>query len=906
MNEREHAEWKELEALLDELMDLPQEQWEQRLEELEASDGARRRILEMLATEQSGGGALDRVLGQLATCSDGRHLEGRVIGRWQLVRLLGEGGMATVWLAERADRSTEQQVAVKCLKSGLYSPEIRGRFIQEQRILARLQHPNIARMYDSGIAEDGTPYIVMECISGAPITDWCDRHRLSVEQRLALFEQVLDAVILAHRELIVHRDLKPANILVDERGDLKLLDFGIARTLDDEQDGAGATLYRALTPEYAAPEQLAGEPVAIAADVFSLGLLLHELLCGCRASRDPAERSLRPPSAQLSMRWTSRTELERIASARSLSVKRLRRLLRGDLDAIVGKALAQQADQRYSSVEGFRADLQSYRGRRPIEARAVGAGRRFGLFMQRHWIASVATATVALVLLLGIATTAQQAKRADAEAAVAQVARSEAESALARASAINRFVIELFEGEIPMLPADEMPTTRQIVDRGIDRVRDPASGPEDLRSEMMLTLANILRLRRQFDEADGLLDEALDLYSRSPQPEPSIMARALVLRADIARARRDYEATELAMDRALDFLDRQLPGSSLHLDMLRDRAFLDLHLERLDSAQSRFQDLLERIDGQDGLSALRLRLVSDLGILHGRSGNLAEASLAFEQALVLKQQDESTSLPSLANTLFNLGSIDSMLGHFDSAERRLLEIIELLEPIAERPAQVRAAAWLGLAVNAHRQGLFDLALERVEFSAEEWRRVLNQESVEQRFFIHYHSALVLADAGSYHEARQAMERALARLETSSELPEGRVAEAQALHARLMCQTNQAADGSSVLESLENRLDRTRSVVLAEAIAVCALAQGTPGTPDELLPVALLVGDERIRGDLAEVARRLVLRGELLAQQGRIEEALQAWADAERRLDELGLELHPVRSRIRQLAIAHRH
>ena len=348
-------------------------------------------------------------------------------GPWRLGRLLGRGGMGEVYRAERADADAPggfaQQAAVKLVQPGL-APGLVARFHAERRILAGLDHPGIARLLDGGTASDGRPYLAMDLVEGEPITTYCDRHRLGVDARLALFEAVCDAVAYAHRRLVVHRDLKPANVLVSDTPDgprVTLLDFGVARLLDDERD-AMRTVLHALTPEYAAPEQLRGDLPTTATDVYALGVLLYELLAGQRPFRLPSRLAAeaarvvldeRPTDPSVAVRQTTvspkghppATTPDAIAEARATRPDRLHRRLRGDLDRIAQVALRKEPARRYASAEALGRDVRRHLEGMPVEARPASVAYRVGRFVRRHR-GAVAAAVLGVLGLAGWGATA--------------------------------------------------------------------------------------------------------------------------------------------------------------------------------------------------------------------------------------------------------------------------------------------------------------------------------------------------------------------------------------------------------------------------------------------------------------------------------------------------------------------
>ena len=348
--------------------------------------------------------------------------KGYRLGAWAIVREVGRGGMGAVYLAKRADGEFEKEVAIKVLKRGTDTEEVLRRFRAEREIVARLDHPNIARLLDAGTTDDDLPYFVMDYVKGKPLTEYANEHQLSIAERLKLFRVVCGAVSYAHQNLVIHRDLKPGNILVTERGEVRLLDFGIAKLVqqtDAEQCDVTLADLRLLTPEYASPEQIKGEPVTTASDVYSLGVLLYELLTGERPYKltkrttDEITRAIceqEPQKPSTVAKNDGRSKLQVPSS----------KLLRGDLDNIVLKALRKEPVRRYPSVEQFSEDLRRYLEGLPVRARKDTVGYRTGKFVRRHKIGVAAVAMIVLVLLGGIIATTREWREAKAERAKAE------------------------------------------------------------------------------------------------------------------------------------------------------------------------------------------------------------------------------------------------------------------------------------------------------------------------------------------------------------------------------------------------------------------------------------------------------------------------------------------------------
>jgi non-specific serine/threonine protein kinase/serine/threonine-protein kinase len=358
---------------------------------------------------------------------------GHRVGVYQILQQIGHGGMGEVYRAVRADGQYEKQVAIKFVRVGLDTAFILQRFRYERQILASLDHPNIARLYDGGTTEDGIPYLVMELIEGTPIDQYCEDHDLSLAERLQLFTQVCAAVQYAHQRLVIHRDIKPGNILVTAEGVPKLLDFGIAKIFDPSA-GAETTLIRSMTPEYASPEQIRGEPITTATDVYSLGVVLYRLLTGWPPYRENTRTPLElaraisevepeRPSVAVLQNAVKSQSLDRDVPDGTTSKSpptRLRRALAGDLDNIVLKALRKEPDRRYASAEQLAEDIRCHLGGLPVAARRDSWSYVAGKFVRRHKVGMAATLLIVLVVLAGVMSTVREAQIAAANARRAQ------------------------------------------------------------------------------------------------------------------------------------------------------------------------------------------------------------------------------------------------------------------------------------------------------------------------------------------------------------------------------------------------------------------------------------------------------------------------------------------------------
>ncbi len=622
---RDPARWARVEALFDEALALADAERAAFLTETCAGDdGLRRTVERLLVADGAGPGLLDTpITGPAAAVLAGAArdlpppalIEDERVGPYRVKGVLGRGGMGVVYRAERADGAYEQEVALKVV-GGPVAGALAERFLRERQILARLAHPGIARLLDGGMTRDGRPWLAMERVQGEPLSAWVGRVRPDVDARLGLFLAVCDAVQYAHRSLVVHRDLKPSNILVEADGRPRLLDFGIARLMDQESDAARPDLTRAgmlvLTPEYAAPEQLRGEPATTAVDVYALGAILYELLAG----RRPFEG-----------RGGTLEDVLRLARedppppSRAVRNPRLRRRLEGDLDTIVARALHREAARRYPSVEALAEDVRRHLGGLPVTARPDTLGYRAGRYVLRHRLGLGAAAAVLLALVGGLTTTMWQARAARLEAA--------------RARAVGDFLFSLFEAADPEANRGVVPDARELLDRGAARVDSlgPDAGPE-VRVDMLTTL--------------GLLYQKLGAYPQSD----SLLTRA----AEEARAhlgRDDRTAAALTALGVLAVDEGRLDADSLLREGLEMR---------------------RELGAPDTLLAESL---GALGTLEGTRGHLDTALALHRRALALDRGAQGTASPRVATDLNNVGLALDGLGRIDEAEAALRDALRI-------------------------------------------------------------------------------------------------------------------------------------------------------------------------------------------------------------------------------------
>ena len=611
------------------------------------------------------------------------------VGPYRLLREIGRGGMSSVWLAERPDGIVKRNVALKMPLLTLTSASQVERFERERDVLALLAHPQIARLYDAGVTPSGQPFIVLEHVDGLPITAACDARQWGVPQRLQIFLGVLAAVDHAHKHLVVHRDIKPSNVFVDTEGHVKLLDFGIAKLLTDPLGTSGpSALTRdagcALTPSHAAPEQLNGQAISTATDVYSLGVLLYELLTGVLPQGD-AHGSMAQALAAALHTMPERPSLARFDAAaaahRGLAdPARLRLLLNGDLDTIVMKALRKGPADRFGSIEAFADDLKRYLDHRPIGARPSSLLYRCRLFLRRHHRVGLA-AMLGFVGVVGFAATAYQ-----------QRAQSLGERA--RADSVRDFMFDLVgDAEPDESHSSAEVTGRQMVDRAVLRARTEFSRQPRLQGELLGELGRIYGRLGDPALAARLLDEALVLLeANAPASDPVFND----MRAQ--RAVRALENNDMAL--ASRLANSALSGCVAPTrDCAKVRAYASNVLSKAAVRAGRVDDALRLmntslVNSEAGFGAhhseTALTLVN-LAVIERNAGRLMEANAVLERALAL-----SSDLTLRASDRIEISRtkaiLDFDLGRFESARARLTELVAATPYRSERMLQLRFLA----------------------------------------------------------------------------------------------------------------------------------------------------------------------------------------------------------------------
>ena len=630
------------------------------------------------------------------------------VGPFRVVREIGRGGMGRVFLGERADGQFEQRVAIKLIQHG--APGVLRRFVEERRILARLEHPGIARLVDGGITDAGLPYFAMELVEGEPIDRYCEAHGLTVDQRLELFAGVCDAVAYAHHHLIVHRDLKPSNILVAADGKVKLLDFGIAKLLGAEQasDDVTRTGFSAMTPEFAAPEQIRSSPVSTATDVYALGVLLYLLLTGERP---------------YDVRGKSPAEVERIVCVEeppkpsAKAPAEARRRLRGDLDLIVMTALQKQPERRYQSPAALAHDLQRFRQGRAILARPVTASYRLGRFVRRNRAAVAGGAAVALALVAATAVTSAQMVEAQRQRDEARVQRDRAVYEQQRATASSGFMEALLGSVAP----DGRPyTTPELLSRARELLERDYSGDSRFVARMMVDLAAHYFVVDDVREQLALLGHAAGLATRSGDPETAADAECSIALVHAGRDNADAAREHLALGA------RQLAG--VRTAAVRPRMHCLLAHAQLaisEDAPDRALVLARRAvtlaeEGGDTASVAYADALSTVAIQLHNQNRVRDALDATRRTItILDRIGRASTLPMLDARLDEARFLRD-LGEVRTADSVLAGVLSLARRV--NPQHVAAKVWVLAGEVAQGRDRPDSAVAAFEAAIAESRR----------------------------------------------------------------------------------------------------------------------------------------------------------------------------------------
>ena len=748
------------------------------------------------------GGSLDGGLPDMG----GGYVHPEQVGPYRVIQLLAQGGMGLVYVAEQSE-PVRRRVALKVIKAGMDTREVVARFAAERQALAVMDHPNIAKVLDGGVTADGRPYFVMELVKGVPITDYCDMHKLSTRERLALFVEVCNAVQHAHQKSVIHRDLKPSNVLVmlqDGKPVPKVIDFGIAKALS--QQLTERTLVTQIgqtvgTPAYMSPEQADASALDVdtRTDIYSLGVMLFELLVG-RLPVDPAEIGLPVFMMRLaSHQQTATTPSSKLAtlgnaagstaSYRRTDVKALRRELKGDLDWIVVKALDPDRTRRYETANGLAVDIEHYLRSEPVAARPPSTIYRVSRFTRRHRTAVVAGALVVLALVLGVTAAAVglvRARRAEA------LAHREAETSRQVAS----FLTGIFRLSDPSEARGNTVTAREILDRGADQIHTGLSGQPLVQAQMLGTIGTVYRELGLYTQAQPLLEEALATRQRLLPAGDSLVQESALELARLAQQQGRFTVAESLYRQVLASREAATrPNDPSLVPVLSGLGGMFVTRGRSAEAES----LLTRAvalrsasgapDDAEFAGLLRNLASADLG-----DGRYAQAEPVFRRALAMYEQVSGADSPEVGRTLSNLGIVYYYLKRYDEAESYYLRAEQnLTKSLGENHPNI-ASININLGEIAWLRGHYADAMTRLQRALDILHKTV-QPGFPSIGTVEYDMGNVLRDEGKPQEAEPHYRQALQIREAAFGPTAPSVAEVLVDYAKMLRATHRDAEAA---------------------------------------------------------------------------------------------------------------
>ncbi len=783
-------------------------------------------------------------------------LVGRRVGPWRLAHRIDSGGMGSVFLAERDDAQFEMRVAVKLLRGGSFTAEGQRSFLREQQALAHLEHPNIARLLDGGTTADGLSYLVMEYVDGKSIERWCEERRASVELRLELFLEVCDAVQHAHRNLVVHRDIKPDNVLVTPDGSPKLLDFGIAKILDTAETTASTRL---LTPEYASPEQVRGEPITIATDVYALGGLLHELLTGSR---------LHGGGRRSSSEVLRRVCEDEPTPPSQVAPKGLRRNLAGDLDAIVMKALRKNPEQRYGAVMQLGADVRRHLAGYPVHARPRTLGYRASKLVTRHRSGFASAAVIAVVVAVGLLSNRQaRARVREEEQAKESALVSAAQEARAREQTIG-WMNELIADFDPFHSTRTAEVLREILDDAAEFAADSLEGQVEVRVSLLRAVCTGYRRLGRSELETRWRRAVLELVEAQPERDPRLLARCLrELGAAHGNAGRGVEAEELAA-RAVALLREHVRGPDPDVAVA-----LNGHGTALAKVGefSRARELLEEC------LAMQRQLHAEphpalLGILVSEASflqSIGDYELALERVREASALAADLDPPDEVRSVLvrqSLGGLLQDMGRFDEAEPLMRECIATVARAWGVDHPTHSALRMDYALLLKDLGRFEEADRLGREVLEAWTRRYGDENPSGAAFW-FARAKVHADRGQWERAEAAARRSLTLFTDLLGEQTTQSAGPMTLLGRVLCALDRAEEAEPLVRTalaIRSRYYPTGNWKAAKCSSILGEALTQLGRFEEAEPF-LLESVETIAADRGEHHHRTAQAVERIAR-----------------------------------------
>lgn len=816
--------WDRIEQLWDEVLELPRRDRSEFIARIEVSEPeVARHIRELMEALDDSEGFLEQPIQQSSTAlfrkmnqemqdsgeSNGSRLIDRQLGNYRIISKIADGGMSSVYLAERADGVYDQQVAIKLMRLGIETPEAEARFYTERQILASLNHPNIAQILDGGVYEDGTPYLVMEYIDGLPLDEYCRKHNLTIEERIRLFLIACDAVRYAHQNLVIHRDLKPNNIFVSQDGHIKLLDFGIAKMLEEQQSGditRTSTNQHFLSVDFSAPEQVNNQKITTSTDLYSLGVTLYLLLTDCKpykltgASLSEIERVI---TSQTVTRPSKKVLQEADSEENSSPAKSHHKKLKGDLDNIVLKALEKESRHRYKSVGELTADLNNYLNNKPVSARRATKIYYLKKFIERNKALVAGTLFISALLIFSTFFSIRQANIAAEE-------RDRAQQEATKSEEVAGFLQDLFETGDPFGDGEDV-TLAEVINRGADRITEDLGDQPEVQAELMGVIGNVYHSLGNYTAATELLEQSVEIRERLYPSDHLEVARALNDLGSLLRDKGELDRAEAIQRRVLSIRREKLDDDSIALaetlnnlaavfyDSDQYRQSLPFYEEALkifranydedhphlaavtnnlanvyyefndfDRAQELYRETLEmdRLLYGDEHPFVATSL-NNLGRALTDIGNTGEADSVLTHAKNLRKKTLGDSHPYVAQSYYNLAILRNVEGNYSAADSFYTKALLIRrEELGETHPRV-ATALNGLALMHQERGDLNLATSYFE----EAIGILENHSGSQRITLanlKVNYANALRRKGDYTTSEQLLNDAIASLRNAYE------------------------------------------------------------------------------------------------------------------------------------------
>ncbi len=752
-------DWQRLQSIFQQAVDLPSEEREAFLELVCEDNFQLKQELEALLAADQTADSLNSLI-QVEPAGLDEDLIGTDIDEWRIIKSLGVGGMGTVFLAKRTQSDFQQLAALKLVKKGMDSFGVNTRFQLERQILARLNHKNIAKLIDGGVTQDGRPYFVMEYVDGSPIIEYCDNHRLGIKQRLELFRKVCDAVHYAHTNLIVHRDLKPSNIIVTESGELKLLDFGIAKLLDDDQEQlATRTGLQIHTPAYASPEQLLGDTITTASDVYALGILFYQLLTGRRpfeVRRTVKEfrelvltqQPLKPSDAvtQLQRDPEHQLVIETLSQHRRVGIQRLKRSIAGDLDTICLMALHREPQRRYTSASEFSSDIKRHLRGQPVAARPDSTLYRLSKFVQRNraavMVASLAVLSIGLITLFYTDQLKQQ--------------RDIAVSERKKAEQVVQFVTGLFEHAKPSRSLGEEVSARELLDEGARAIDYELLEQPVVQQTLRRVLGEVYYKLGDEKTAKTLLSDALEQQVNLLGTHHLDVATTQLVLALLLQDQGNYDKAEQLLTQSLK-TKREILGDA-HFDVvevLSVFAYFEQMRGNYAQAEKYFkQGLATSKQLSQGDNVYLAKLTKQLGGFYRYMDRKAEAESLLRQALAMQERIYNGGPhPDINSSKRELAALLRDEYKFQESKQLYLQVIESRTKILGPDHGELGNTWNSYSLLLSKMGEHEEALEANKKFLEILKRAYPEPTPSLAAAYNNH-ALTLKDLGRYEEAMQ--------------------------------------------------------------------------------------------------------------------------------------------------------